>query len=255
MANSSRVKSAERTMHVLSLLARHDGPLTTLEISSGVGMPKSTTHHLLNVMLEHGFVQYWRDQRVWTLGVAALEIGASYTRNGPLAREGRRFLQRLTERTGVTSHVAILQGTDVVYVDKREPQANGVRLVTEIGTRLPAHLTAVGRAILGALDGDEVDRTYEEYAWPLRTGAGPASLEELHPVLDRVRRDGVAEEVGTTTDGVACVAAPLRTMHGHVAGALGVAFMANLADEETLGALRDAVRETAAAFSAALGAS
>lgn len=77
----------------------------------------------------------------------------------------------LTQSTDETSHLAVLQGSDVIYLDKREPLKPGVRLVTEIGTRLPAHLTAVGRAILSRLDAEQISALYEGgYTWPTRTG-------------------------------------------------------------------------------------
>ncbi len=254
MATQSRVKSAERTMDVLNLLARMSTPLTTGEISEGVGMPKSTTYHLLNVMQERRFVSYWDDHRVWTLGIAAFEVGSSYMRNDPLVREGHRFLQALTTKTGATSHIAILQGSDVVYVDKWEPSTHGVRLVTDMGTRLPAHLTAVGRAILSRLSPEEVARIYDNYSWPTRTGEGPSSLAELQSVLEQVREQGFAEEVGNTTDGIACVASPLRTSHGRIAASMGVAFLSSLATPQALPEFRRAVLDTTDAFSAALGA-
>ncbi len=85
----------------------------------------------------------------------------------------------LTKAADETSHLAVLQGTDVIYLDKREPLKPGVRLVTEVGTRLPAHLTAVGRAILARLDPEQLSALYAGYTWPTRTGEGPTSLDDL----------------------------------------------------------------------------
>jgi DNA-binding IclR family transcriptional regulator len=254
MATASRVKSAERTLDVLDLLARREVPLTTLQIADAVGIPKSTTHHLLNVMHERHFVSYISDQRVWTLGVAALEIGASYTRNGSLAREGHRFLRALSEGTQVTSHLAIRQGTDVVYLDKLEPRAQGVRLVTEVGTRLPAHLTAVGRSILSAIPVEEVYRMYEGYSWPTRTGSGPASFDELRTLLDSTKHDGYAQEKDTTSAGITCIASPVYARDGLPTAALGIAFLSATHDENTIASFSGAVMSAAAEFSAALGA-
>lgn len=246
--NSSRVRSAERTLDVLLALARNNTPLSAADISTLLGMPKSTTHHLLNSMAEKLFVMYRQSDRTWTLGIAALEMGAAYSRNGSLAYQAMPFLKELAD-AGVTSHLASLQGNDVVYVDKREPASQGVRLVTEVGTRLPAHLTAVGRAILSALPASQVDRLYEKYDWPNRTGHGPRSLSELNIELALTRDRGYAEEHDSTTNGIVCIASPVVIANGLPAAALGVAFLEGTQGEKAVGRLRELVPDLAREFS------
>lgn len=218
-------------------------------------LPKSTTHHLLNVMRDRGFAAYWAEERVWTLGVAAFEVGTSYMRSGPLARAAQRFMTELTNATGDASHLAVLQGTDVIYLDKREPPSPGVRLVTEVGTRLPAHLTAVGRALLSRLEDDQLGTLYAGYAWPTRTGQGPGSVSDLGKLLGTVRERGIATERDTTTAGIECVAAPVVGRGGHAVAALGVAYVSGAKSAEARAETAAAVRSNADAFSRALGAS
>lgn len=253
-ATTSRVKSAERVLDVLDLLARRGVPLVTMEIANTLSMPKSTTHHLLNVMRERRFVSYWPDQRVWTLGVSAFEIGASYMRSGPLQRAAQRHMLSLTECTGETSHLAVLQGTDVIYVDKREPLTPGVRLVTEVGSRLPAHLTAVGRAILSHLDIEQVAALYDGYVWPQRTETGPTSIAALRSVLASTREQGYAYEQGATTSGIDCIAGAVVTADGRPVAALGVAYMSSVKKPEQVARTIQIVQETTAVFSSDFGA-
>ena len=248
---ASRVKSAERVMDILDLLSRRGLPLPAMEIARALELPKSTTHHLLNVMRERHYVTYRPEERAWTLGVAAFEVGASYLRSGPLAHDGQRFMTALTNATGETAHLAVLQGTDVIYLDKREPVSPGVRLVTEVGTRLPAHLTAVGRALLSRLDTDRLAALYAGYAWPTRTGRGPTSLGGLRQMLAEDRAGGVAVERDTTTSGIECVAAPVVGRDGGAVAALGVAYLAAAKDAA---ATAPHVRRAAADFSRCLGA-
>jgi len=250
--SSSRVKSAERVMAVLDLLGRTVTPMPTPAISAQLDLPKSTTHHLLNVMLRSHYVAYWPDRRVWSLGVAAFEIGAAYLRTGHLQHEGQRHLSTLTATTNQTSHLAVLQGSDVLYLDKREPHGSGIRLVTDVGTRLPAHLTAVGRSILSRMSTEALSSLYADYAWPRRTSVNVASLSGLIPLLDDARQRGYAVELGSTTSGIECVAAPVLTTDGTAVAAIGIAMVAgtqNL-DIDTLGAQ---VLMVAQAFSSSLG--
>ena len=254
MATASRVKSAERVMDVLDLLARRGVPMATMEIAETLSMPKSTTHHLLNVMRERRFVSYWADERMWTLGVSSFEVGASYMRSGPLNRAAQRYMLALTNATRETSHLAVLQGTDVIYLDKREPLTPGVRLVTEVGSRLPAHLTAVGRALLSRLDSEQLTAMYDGYEWQLRTGHGPASLSALRELLEGVRAEGVAHEQGATTSGIDCIASPVVTHDRRAVAALGVAYMSATKTSEQAAAMTRAVIEVAGDFSASFGA-
>ncbi|MEU1300086.1 IclR family transcriptional regulator [Streptomyces shenzhenensis] len=250
--SSSKVKSAERVMAVLDLLGRRVTPLSALEIAAALDLPKSTTHHLLNVMRDMSYVAYWPDRRVWSLGISALEIGAAYLRTGHLQHEGQRHLSTLTARTGQTSHLAVLQGTDVLYLDKREPQGSGIRLVTDVGTRLPAHLTAVGRSILAFLDHSELRARFAEYNWPQRTDVRVDSFEQLTSLLANVRTAGYAVETGSTTSGIECVAAPVRTGDGSAVAAIGVATVAGT-QSLSLDQLTTEVQAVAGRFSTELG--
>ncbi|MEU0208874.1 IclR family transcriptional regulator [Streptomyces canus] len=249
---TSHIKSAERVLDVLDLLARRSDPVTAREVSAALNLPKSTTHHLLNVMRDRHFLAYRADHRAWTLGTAAFEMGAAYLRNGPLGFEGQRFLAELTRRTNETSHLAVLRGTDVVYLGKQEPPVPGIRLVTEIGTRLPAHLTAVGRAMLAQTPLGLLTALYTGYDWPDLTGVGPHSLAALRSLLDTDRERGSACEEGSITPGIACVASAVHARDGAPIAAVGVAFVAAAQTVTSTEGLTAEVRRVAADFSLAL---
>jgi DNA-binding IclR family transcriptional regulator len=246
------MRSVDRALDVLYLLAHRSAPVTAKEIAAELDLPKSTTHHLLNVMAERNFVSYLPDQREWALGVAAFEVGSAFARSGQLVVHAQRFMPALAGSTGATAHLAVLQGTDVVYLEKREPLDHAVRLVTDVGARLPAHLTAVGRALLSRLDADSLDNLYEVYSWKSRTGVGPSSLAELREILAVVQADGYAVEHSTTTSGIDCVAAPILTRSGTAVAALGIAYLAvTKSEQERTDAIRVVV-DLSSKFSASL---
>ncbi len=252
MAASSHMRSVDRALDVLYLLAQRSAPVTAKEIASVLDLPKSTTHHLLNVMAERNFVSYLPDQREWALGVGAFEVGSAFLRSGQLVQEAQRFMPALAGSTGATAHLAVLQGTDVVYLEKREPLEHAVRLVTDVGARLPAHLTAVGRALLSRLDDEALASLYEVFSWKSRTGVGPASLAQLREVLEVVRAKGYAVEQSTTTTGIACIAAPVVTRGGTAVAALGIAYLAGTKSEKEVDEAVDVVVDLSSKFSASL---
>jgi DNA-binding IclR family transcriptional regulator len=252
-SSSSTVKSAERLLDVLELLSRAARPLPTMTIARECSIPKSSAHHLLNVMRDRRFVTYYETERAWGIGVAAFEVGSAYLRFGPLARSGRTLLTELTERTGETSHLATLHGSEVLYIDKQQPTGQVARLVTEVGVRLPAHLTAVGRAMLAELPEDQVRALYRGRALQHRTGTGPATVDELVADLADVRGAGLARDDEMVTPGISCVAAPVFSHDGEPAAAIGVTFVTAQRSPAEVGDIGELVRQTSARLSRELG--
>lgn len=251
-SSSSTVKSAERLLDVLHLLARHTRPVPTMTIARECGIPKSSAHHLLNVMRERHFVTYYETERAWGLGVALFEIGSAYLRSEPLQRLGRHLLVELTERTGATSHLAMLHGTEVLYIDKEQPTGT-IGLVTEIGVRLPAHLTAVGRAILAQLPEAQVRALFANQPLVIRTGRGPSSVDALLRDLEDVRSRGVAFDAEMVTPGITCVAAPVFSHEGVPAAAIGITFVTAQRTGGDTEIAAEVVREMSSRLSKSLG--
>src|SRR3546814_2716789 len=137
----SQVPAASRALRVLRFLAEQPGPVPLDRIQQSRGLPRSTAYHLINTMIDEGFVTHLVDEKRYGLGVAAFEVGSGYTRQAPLQRISRRPLAELVDRTGQSAHLAVLHGRDVLYViEERAP--GRPPLVTDVGVRLPAHLTA-----------------------------------------------------------------------------------------------------------------
>lgn len=211
---------------MLELLARHTRPVATMTIARECAIPKSSAHHLLNVMKQRNFVTYYAGERAWGLGVSAFEIGSAYLRSEPLQRLGRHILSELAHSIGETSHLAILRGTEVLYIDKEQPIGSATQLVTEIGVRLPAHLTAVGRAILAELAEAQVRALYANQPLIKRTDRGPGDLDELLHDLTEIRVRGYAFDDELVTPGIACLASPIFSHEGIPVAALGVTYVA-----------------------------
>lgn len=245
--------AAGHALSVLSLLARHAGPMPAAAIARELGLPRSTTYHLLTVLAERGFVVHLPEERRYGLGVAAYELGSAYSRQQPLERLGRPLLTRLADRTGHNAHLVVLHGRDVLYL-LEERVAGRPSLVTDVGVRLPATLTASGLAILAALPAAQVRALYPDpAAFVQRNGTGPTSLARLRPLLSRVRTDGYAQEVGSVTPGLASVGAPALDHTGHPVAGVAATYPVNEAGEQERARLVQAVRRCARELSARLG--
>ncbi len=242
MPGMSQVPAATRALRVLRFLAGQPGPVPLDRIASALDLPRSTAYHLVNAMIAEGFVTHLVDERRYGLGVAAFEVGSGYSRQEPLARIARRPLAALVDRTGQSAHLAVLHGRDVLYViEERAP--GRPPLVTDVGVRLPAHLTASGRAILAALPAAQVRALYpDKAAFVDRQGIGPRTPTALTRVLSATRQRGHATEDGEVTTGFASIAAPVLDHNGLPVAGIAVTFPSG---EPGPAAVTEAVRRTA----------
>lgn len=236
---------------MLRFLASQADPVTLHAIATAVGIPRSTAYHLLGVMVQEGFVVHLADEHRYGLGVAAFEVGSGYARQEPLQRLARRPLAALVDAVGQSAHLAVLHGRDVLYVlEERAP--GRPPLVSDVGVRLPAHLTASGRAVLAALPAAQVRALYpDRAAFVDRHGAGPSSPSALRALLVETRQRGYAREDGEVTPGFSSVAAVVLDHTGHPVAGVAVTFPSQ--DEVDLPRTIEATRRTAERLSTRLG--
>ncbi|MFT3873891.1 MAG: IclR family transcriptional regulator [Nocardioides sp.] len=251
MGSHNQVPAATRALRVLRFLASQPDPVPLDRVMRACDLPRSTAYHLLNAMIDEGFVVHLPDEHRYGLGVAAFDVGSGYARQGPLQRIARRPLAALADETGHSAHLAVLHGRDVLYVVE-ERIAGRPLLVTEVGVRLPAHLTASGRAILAALPAAQVRALYPDAgAFVVRHDVGPRSLSALRTLLSDTRQRGYAREDGEVTPGFASVAAAALDHNRHPVAGVAVTFPTASAPDPAAAA--DAVRRTAAQLSRRIG--
>lgn len=218
--------SVVRALAILDLLARSDKPLPLTQIGQLLDIPKSTAHNILQDLARESFLTV-HDPASYSIGLKAFEVGSAYLQqigpSGVITGE----LVRLTRILSVTSHYAVLDRADAVYLYKEDPPGLGVQLASSVGARLPAALTAVGKACLAWLEPDETTRE-----------------------LQIVRDQGYASDEGATASGIQCIAAPVFDLSG-AAGAIGVSYL--LGSSTSVADIATEVMAAAARASALLG--
>lgn len=241
--DDSQVPAAAQTLRILSYLAGRPAPVAASAIARELMLPRSTVYHLLHTLATHGFVLHLREERRWGLGTSAFELAGGYARQQPLARLGRPLIAALSDQLAESAHLAVMSGGDVLYiVEERAPRRPA--LVTDVGVRLPAHLTATGRAMLAALPREQVRALYPDAsAFSDRTGRGPRRPGELRDLLREVRSRGWATEDGEVAEGLRSVGAVVRDAAGWPVAAVAVTWAG---DDGAEAVLAHAVRETAA---------
>jgi DNA-binding IclR family transcriptional regulator len=227
----------------LSYLARQRASVPAATIASALELPRSTVYHLLAALLQHGFVV--NGDRRWALGLAAHDLGSGYLRQQPLALVGRAVIARLVDTLGENAHLAVLNDRDVVYVvEERAPGRPS--LVTDVGVRLPAHLTASGRAMLAALPPEQIRALYPDDSMLAARGGAITTRRALRDTLRVSRQRTFAIERGDVTEGLSSIAVPILDRVGWPLAALAVTFPDHPGDGESLvPAVRDAAAEIA----------
>ncbi|WP_304107619.1 IclR family transcriptional regulator [Mycolicibacterium bacteremicum] len=203
------VKSAVRTVELLEYLAaRQDKPARIREISEDLGMPRSSAHALLRTLMTQGWVRADETGTLYGIGIRALLVGTSYLDGDPYLPMILPFLDDLRSDWDETFHLGRLDGTDIVYLATRESQQYR-RATNRVGRRLPAHATALGKALLAERTGVE-RRGHLPAELAALTPATITSHDELTEALDTVRIRGYATDDEENTPGVRCFAVALR---------------------------------------------
>jgi DNA-binding IclR family transcriptional regulator len=174
------------------------------EIARRLGASKSLVFRVLHELDGRAYVRRLESGR-YCLGSSVLELGGAFIAQTGYAESARRVLRDLSARTGDTTNLGILSGTDVLYVMKQEG-ANSVVTLSHVHNRLPAQCTALGKVLLAGLGDDDVRALLRHHNFRRLTPNSIASLDQLVDELQRVRTIGYAVDEEETILGRCCVA-------------------------------------------------
>jgi DNA-binding IclR family transcriptional regulator len=255
MVTSSSVAGSQTLDRALGTLLRigESGSrgLTLAECSAALGYSKPTVHRILRTLAGRGFVSVDGERGRYTLGVANLRLGMAFLEQLDLRQEALPILRDLGERTGETIHLGVLDGSDVVYIEKVESR-HAVRMFSQIGRTMPAHSTGIGKAILAYLPDDEL-----EEALPERLEARtPATLTDRRRLLDHLaatRRRGYSTDEIENEEGIRCVGAAVFDHTGAVRAGISVAGPESRVTPERMPELGQLVRTAAFEISRRIG--
>lgn len=217
-ATLSTVRNAARLLKVF--LSRED-QLGVSELARRMNLGKSTVHRLLTTLVAEGLVEQDRETGGYRLGIVMFELGEAVRVHLDLHAAAGPVLAKLLEQTQESTQVGVLDGVDVVYIDRLE-SSHSLRLFTETGRRVPVHCTSSGKVLLANADETTRERVLAQAPLTALTPYTISDLPALRDELTRVRRRGWAEAVNEREVGIASVAAPIRDVHGDVVAAISI---------------------------------
>ncbi len=210
------VSSASKALALLDALAGPRAVIGVSELADLAGMPKSTAHRLLVVLIEGGYVR--RVEGKYALSSRIFELGnqVEVARANGLRDQATPFMAELFAQTRQTVHLAVLSGQDILYVDKLWGH-DSTRINTVVGTRRPAYATGLGKAMLASGPDVMIDALLCS-SIPRRTAQSIGKASLLERELVRIRETGVAYDREEARAGVFCSGAAVRSAGWPVAG-------------------------------------
>lgn len=249
---TSPLKTVDKALNTLDFLAAFGGQVGVRELAEYLGINKSSTHRLLTTLERHDYVAQDPITGKYQLGMRVFQAGAIVFNQMKLRTVARLHLERLAESTGEVVHLAVLNGSRCVYVDKIEgPHA--IKMASQLGWRKPLYCTGVGKALMAYLPANRVERILQEEELKPLTPYTITDVPRLLAELSEIRASGVAHDREEIELGLRCVAAPVFGARDQVVAAVSVAGPTAHFVPELLPEMVDRVRSVAEAISLHLG--
>jgi IclR family pca regulon transcriptional regulator len=254
---ASYSQSLERGLAILSAFRSGRPTLGVSELGRDIGLSRSTTHRYVATLTALGYLQQDARTKKYRLGPRVLDLGFSAMNSMELREVAAPHLRDLSDETGYTVNMAILDGLDIVYVERcRSAQAGqrDIDLNLHVGARLPAYCTSLGKVLLAYLPADEQAELLARIDFTRRGPNTLTSRTSLRAELERVRESGFAINNEELAYGLRSIAAPVLSHDGIAVAAINLAVHSSMVSIDDLGQrLSPVLMRTAADISARLG--
>jgi IclR family acetate operon transcriptional repressor len=228
---TGQVQSLTRGLSILEALARSDGGLTLTELAHRVQLPPSTAHRLLSTLEKMGYVYQAGGLGLWYVGLQAFTVGTTFLANRDFVEQSHAYMHRLMEQVGETANLAILDGTEAVFIAQVQCHEM-MRTVVRLGSRVPLHASGVGKAIFAALPDAQIDAILKVKGLPRITENTIVATETMWAALRVIRQRGYSFDDEEHARSTRCVGAAVYDEHAEPLGAISIAGPSSrLADE------------------------
>lgn len=245
------VQAVERAILIIDCFTKGQSELRLRDLADELQLNKSTVHGILNTLKHYGYIDQDEETQKYRLGLKLLEIGSHVVNSLDVRNIASPIIKELSAKTGETVHLVVLDGREVVYIDKVESNQS-MRIATAIGTRYPAHCTGVGKVILAYKTPEELLELFPDELEKL-TRHTITDKKELFAYLQKVQQCGYAFDIEENAEGLCCVAAPIFDHRRKVVAGISVAGPSIRMGTERMNELVAVVCEAAEEISSRLG--
>ena len=221
MESDSKIQSVARALFIINTLAEARGELALNEIATRLSLAKSTVHALISTLKDFGYIEQSDFAGKYRLGLRLFEVGQIVAQGWEVRAVAAPYITKLLEQLLETVHLAVIDKLEVLYIDKRE-SGRSLRIVSQVGMRLPAHCTGVGKVLMAYLSPEERAELINGKGLSRFTKNTLTDVKTLEDELTRIRMQGFAIDNEEIMDGLRCVAAPIRDQTGKVISAISL---------------------------------
>ena len=214
-------KSVAKALDILEVVCNSSTALDLHLISDALDLPNPTVHRLLQTLMEYGYARQDRETRKYSPGLKIFELSQAVIAGLQFTEIAREPLRRLANATQETIHLAVLDYTDVIYLQKHESN-NPVALYSRVGRRASAHCTGVGKLLLAYLPETELAAILQSASFPTFTKNTITDRAALEAELAQIRHQGYSADNMEHEEGVYCIACPIRGHTGEVIAAVSI---------------------------------
>ncbi|MEN6412321.1 MAG: IclR family transcriptional regulator [Veillonellales bacterium] len=216
-------KSAARSVEILNLLAKSKKPLTQLEVSQMLDLPKSSTYELLYTLLDKGMLEFDNeDLKTFKLSLKLFELGMTVLEKADLTTMARPILEDLSSKMGETVFLAVENKGDIVYLDRVE-ESSSITTSAGLGIRRPMYCTGLGKALLATYPANRVEEIWNRADLKVYGKNTIREYNDLVADIQQTRRRGYAIDNREMEDEIFCVAAPVYGRTDNAVGAISIA--------------------------------
>ena len=251
MPDGNTIQSVAKAMELLQMLSACGRPMTLKEIASQSAMPKSTVFGLLTTMREYDVIAQTPDGK-YGLGLRLFEYGCQIGRSWDISAVAKPYMEHLSADCGVSVMLSIREGNHVITLDQVESR-DKLRIVSDVGSRLPIYCTSQGKVFLAAMPHAEAEKLLRRQNMTQFTPHTITDVDTLMQEVEACRRQGYAIENGEYKIGLRSISAPVYTVDGGARYTVGVIGMFRSTHSDEFHAAIEHVCATASMISAALG--
>jgi DNA-binding IclR family transcriptional regulator len=215
------IQSLDRGLTIVEAVARSNDPVSLGELTALLGIDRSSVFRLANTLKRRGFLACPSGRKDYILGPAIWRLSRQYDWSNMLIQVSHEALKMLASRTDETAHLAVREGRQALFID----HAGSSRVIAvsgQVGELVPLYCTAHGKALLADFDQKELAAIFGTAALRSYTSHTITSLEELTKACAQIKAQGYATDDAEFTEGIRCVAAPIRTDEGVIVGSIGI---------------------------------
>ncbi len=252
MQATKNTTSLKKALQLLSCITKAKQPLGFSELVTQTKIPKATVHRILANLQQESLIRFDRISECYHAGYGLLELAQSTWENIEVRQLATDQLEQLSNLTGETIHLAVLDGGDIIYIDKIESNKN-LRLYSSIGKKASAYCTGVGKAILAHLKATEQHAAIEQQSFQNFTKNTITNSKALVADLTQIKQQGYAIDNEEHEQGIYCIAAPIFDRNGIILAAISVTFPLFRTEKAQLKAYQPAIKQAASQISKRLG--